>query len=53
MWSFAVILWELYTREIPFGQCPPMKCGLMVNKILILIKKKVNENYVKLRSHLK
>ena len=31
MWSFAIILWELYTREIPFENVPPMKCGLMVS----------------------
>jgi integrin-linked kinase len=28
MWSFAIILWELYTKQIPFSQYSPMQCGL-------------------------
>jgi integrin-linked kinase len=31
MWSFAIILWELYTKEIPFGEYSPMQCGLLVS----------------------
>ena len=35
MWSFAVILWELDTKEIPFKSYSPMQCGL---KVIITIK---------------
>ena len=27
MWSFAIVLWELATREIPFSNLPPMIMG--------------------------
>ena len=30
MWSMAVILWELYTRDIPFAEYSPMQCGILV-----------------------
>ena len=30
MWSFAIILWELYTKEIPFEDYLPMQCGILV-----------------------
>jgi len=30
MWSFAVILWELYTRNVPFCEYSPMQCGLKI-----------------------
>lgn len=30
IWSFAVILWELMTRRIPFVEFSPMECGLKV-----------------------
>lgn len=33
MWSFAVVLWELFTKEVPFGQYSPMQCGLLVNRL--------------------
>ena len=31
IWSFAIILWELFTRRIPFDDLTPMQCGLKVN----------------------
>jgi integrin-linked kinase len=31
MWSFAIILWELYTKEIPFEDYLPMQCGILVS----------------------
>lgn len=38
MWSFAVLLWELATREVPFADLPPMECGMKVSvKIYIRI----------------
>ena len=33
MWSFAVILWELFTKEAPFANFSPMQCGRLVNLI--------------------
>ncbi|XP_026472417.1 integrin-linked protein kinase-like [Ctenocephalides felis] len=30
MWSFAVCLWELATREVPFADLSPMECGLRI-----------------------
>lgn len=30
MWSFAILLWELATREVPFGHLTPMEAGMKV-----------------------
>lgn len=30
MWSYAVLLWELATREIPFGDLTPMETGMKI-----------------------
>jgi integrin-linked kinase len=30
MWSFGVLLWEVSTRQVPFGECSAMQCGLRV-----------------------
>ncbi|XP_003741672.1 integrin-linked protein kinase homolog pat-4 [Galendromus occidentalis] len=30
MWSFAIVLWELATREIPFSNLPPMIMGMKI-----------------------
>jgi len=30
MWSFAVLLWELATREVPFAELSPMEVGMKV-----------------------
>ena len=28
MWSYAVVLWELSTREVPFADLSPMEIGM-------------------------
>lgn len=33
MWSFAVLLWELATREVPFADLSPMECGMKVHEV--------------------
>jgi len=30
IWSFAVLLWELNTREVPFADLSPMECGMRI-----------------------
>jgi integrin-linked kinase len=30
MWSFAVVLWELQTRQVPFAELSPMEIGMRV-----------------------
>lgn len=30
MWSFAIVLWELATRQIPFFRLSPMEIGMKV-----------------------
>lgn len=30
MWSFAICVWELATREIPFADLSPMECGMKI-----------------------
>ena len=35
MWSFAVLLWELSTREVPFPDLSPMEAGMKVRIIFI------------------
>ena len=30
MWSFAIIIWELMTREIPFVDLSPSECGMKI-----------------------
>jgi len=30
MWSYAVLLWELATREVPFADLSPMEVGMKV-----------------------
>lgn len=32
MWSFAILLWELATREVPFANIPPMIMGMYRRK---------------------
>lgn len=30
MWSFAIVVWELMTREVPFDNLSPMECGMRI-----------------------
>jgi len=30
MWSFAVMLWEMSMREVPFGDLSPMETGMRI-----------------------
>lgn len=30
MWSFAICVWELATREVPFADLSPMECGMKI-----------------------
>ena len=30
MWSYAVLLWEMETREVPFADMSPMEIGMKV-----------------------
>ena len=32
MWSFAVLLWELASREVPFPDLTPMEAGMKVRR---------------------
>ena len=32
MWSYAVMLWELATREVPFADMSPMETGMKVHR---------------------
>lgn len=34
MWSYAMMLWELATREVPYASLSPMECGM---KVMIFI----------------
>ena len=36
MWSYAMILWELVTREVPFGHLSPMEVGMKVINVQLL-----------------
>ena len=35
MWSFAVLLWELASREVPFPDLSPMEAGMKVRTSLL------------------
>ena len=37
MWSFAILLWELATREVPFADLSPMECGMKVMYFYVFI----------------
>ena len=30
MWSYAVMLWEMSMREVPFGDLSPMEAGMRI-----------------------
>lgn len=35
MWSFAVLLWELVTREVPFADLSNMEIGMKVRPYVV------------------
>ena len=37
MYSFAIILWELATLQVPFGDAPVMAIGLKVSVVFLLL----------------
>ena len=38
MWSYAMMLWELATREVPYASLSPMECGMKVMIFIIWIE---------------
>lgn len=38
MWSFAILLWELVTREVPFADLSNMEIGMKVAALNLLYK---------------
>lgn len=34
MWSFAILLWELVTREVPFADLSNMEIGMKVSRAI-------------------
>lgn len=42
MWSFAVLLWELVTREVPFADLSHMEIGMKVGKTCVFTGFKPN-----------
>lgn len=36
MWSFAILLWELVTREVPFADLSNMEIGMKVGNIYFI-----------------
>ena len=36
MWSFAIVLWEMATREVPFADLSPMEAGMRVRNSLLV-----------------
>ena len=37
MWSFAILLWELETREVPFAELSSMEVGMKVRVVLPVV----------------
>jgi len=48
MWSFAVLLWELATREVPFADLSPMECGMKVGNTSITLEILKKLRYIKI-----
>ncbi|CAF0995177.1 unnamed protein product [Brachionus calyciflorus] len=42
MWSFGVILWELFTKKVPFGEFSPMQCGILISRDGLRLELPVN-----------
>ena len=36
MWSFAILLWELASREVPFPDLSPMEIGMKVRLFFVI-----------------
>lgn len=34
MWSFAILLWELVTREVPYADLSNMEIGMKVSRAI-------------------
>lgn len=49
MWSFAVLLWELVTREVPFADLSQMEIGMKVSGYNIYPP---TDSYLYLNAHL-
>ncbi|RZC34093.1 integrin-linked protein kinase, partial [Asbolus verrucosus] len=50
MWSFAILLWELATREVPFADLNPMEAGMKIalEGLRITIKPGISSHLTKL-----
>ncbi|XP_044272381.1 integrin-linked protein kinase [Tribolium madens] len=50
MWSFAILLWELATREVPFADLNPMEAGMKIalEGLRITIKPGISSHLSKL-----
>jgi len=50
MWSFAVLLWELATREVPFAELSPMEVGMKValEGLRVTIPRGISQHLAKL-----
>ncbi|XP_017781098.1 PREDICTED: integrin-linked protein kinase [Nicrophorus vespilloides] len=50
MWSFAVLLWELATREVPFSDQSPMEVGMKIalEGLRVVIKPGISNHLSKL-----
>ena len=49
MWSYAVLLWELATREVPFGDLPPMEAGMRVRNETYLTKLQISTGGLRMK----
>lgn len=44
MWSFAILLWELATREVPFADLSPMEVGMKVCLHFLFLYKEMKKS---------
>ncbi|XP_040578020.1 integrin-linked protein kinase homolog pat-4 [Lepeophtheirus salmonis] len=52
MWSYSILLWELFTREIPFAEYSPMEIGMKISLegLRISLSRGISEHMTKLIS---